>query len=84
MDELKNSIISFHDANLPINILLPQRLKLLREHHELSQQTVSDLLSVSRSAYAYYENGKNDMRLSDLVRVARLFGVSTDYLLGIE
>lgn len=84
MDELKNSVVSFHKASLPVNILVPQRIRLLREHHSLSQETVSDLLSVSRPAYAFYEKGKYNMRLVDLVRLARLYGVTTDYLLGIN
>jgi len=84
MDEIKNSSLSFHNANLSVKILLPQRIRLLREYHGLSQQTVSDLLSVSRSAYAYYEKGKNHMRLVDIIRLAKLYGVSTDYLLGVD
>jgi len=84
MDELNNSSLSFHNANLPIKILLPQRIRLLREYHGMSQQAVSELLSVSRSAYAYYEKGKYNMRPIDMIRLARLYGVSTDYLLGVD
>ena len=84
LDELKNSELSFHNANLPVEILLPQRIRLLREHHGLSQQAVSELLSVSRSAYAYYEKGKYHMRLVDIIRLSRLYGVSVDFLLGLK
>ena len=84
MDELKNSAVSFYNAKLPVALLFSKRIRQLREYHELSQQTVSELLSVSRAAYGYYENGKNNIRLDDLIRLARLYGVSTDYLWGLS
>ena len=35
-----------------------QRLRLLRDYREMTQQQVADFLNVNRSTYSYYENGK--------------------------
>lgn len=57
------------------------RLRELRQKSGLSQQKVSDILGISRTAYNKYESGviKPVRKLNEL---AALFGVSADYILG--
>ena len=55
-------------------------LKTLRVAKKLTQDQVADYVGVSRSVISAYEN---DMRYPSY-EVLILFGVSTDYLLGIE
>lgn len=58
------------------------RLKLLRTSAKLTQQEVAAHLGVERSTYVKYERGNSDPPSSALVKLADMFGVSVDYLLG--
>ena len=57
-------------------------LRVLREKEGLTQKQVANYLQLSRSTYTYYELGKRQPSLQTLSRLAELFRVSTDYLLG--
>lgn len=59
-------------------------LKRQREARGLSQQALSDLLNVSQGAVGLWESGKRKPDLETLIRIAKLFDVSTDSLLGIS
>lgn len=58
------------------------RLKLLREEKQLTQNDIARLLKITIPAYSYYENGKRDMSPETIIKLADYFSVSTDYLLG--
>lgn len=59
------------------------RLKDLREDHDLSQQQVADYLSMKQPQYSRYERGLRDVPTDVLIRLARLYHTSTDYILGL-
>ncbi|NDO46862.1 helix-turn-helix transcriptional regulator [Clostridium sp. MD294] len=59
-----------------------QRLRELRKEQNLTQSQLSSLLNYSYTAIANYENGRNEPRMSDFIKLANILGVSTDYLLG--
>ena len=63
--------------------ILSTRLKELRENLHLRQDQVAQLMGVNKNAISTYENGTREPSLGMLVRLARLYRVSTDYLLGI-
>ena len=59
-----------------------KRLKDLREDHDLSQETISKLLKITRPQYSLYETGKRDMPV-DLLRIlAKFYNTSIDYIVG--
>ena len=58
------------------------RLKQLREGRDYTQGYMAQLLNISRSTYTKYESGSIQMGQDVLVRLADLFEVSIDYLLG--
>lgn len=58
------------------------RMKLLREQHNLSQTDLARILNISRQSYNFYENEKRDPDTEMLIRIADFFNVSLDYLLG--
>lgn len=60
----------------------PQRLRKLREEHGMLQRELAEKLNLSRVAITQYENGKRFPELETLQKIADLFGVSVDYLLG--
>lgn len=59
-----------------------QRIKDLREDHDLTQQEVADFLKISRSAYSNYENFIRDISAETLARLADFYDTSVDYLMG--
>ena len=65
-------------------MLLANNLKFLRKRHGYTQSQVALLLEINRSTYAYYELGETQPSLLTLVKLARLYDVTTDYLLGIQ
>lgn len=60
------------------------RLKNLREDRDLSQSQVSQYLNCSQSAYSRIENGIQDIPTDYLKRLAKLYGVSIDFLLEMD
>lgn len=60
------------------------RLRKLRLDKKLTQQEVADKLGITRQAYGYYESEKSKREPDHAAtqKLAELFGVSTDYLLG--
>lgn len=59
------------------------RMRNLREDNDLTQQEIAELLDTSQTMYARYERGANEMPIRHLIKLARYYDVSTDYLLGL-
>lgn len=60
------------------------KLKSARIQNNLSRKEVSKLLGISVSTIGFYESNERQPSLSILIKLAALYKVSTDYLLGIE
>lgn len=60
-----------------------QRLKQLRKKSNMLQKDVANKLGITESAYGYYEQGRREPSNETLKQLANIFGVTTDYLLGI-
>ncbi|EAF8670111.1 XRE family transcriptional regulator [Listeria monocytogenes] len=58
------------------------RLKQLRKNNNKTQEDISKILGISRGAYSHIENGRNEPDMETIVKLADIFEVSTDYLLG--
>jgi len=59
-----------------------KRLLELRKQHNMTQRDVANYLSIAQPSYIRYENGTAEPTLDNLVRLADLFDVSSDYLIG--
>lgn len=60
-----------------------QRIRDLREDHDLKQRQIADYLCCSQQVYSNYELGQRDIPTEILIKLADLYSVSTDYLLGL-
>ncbi|HBA68402.1 MAG TPA: XRE family transcriptional regulator [Lachnospiraceae bacterium] len=60
------------------------KIKNLREESHLKQRQVADYLGISQQAYSYYELDKRELPSRHVVNLAKLYHVSTDYILGME
>ena len=67
-----------------IYTLVMNRLLLLREEKGISQESVAQLLNVSRQAYSRYERGERELGYPALLKLSQFFDVSVDYLLGFS
>ena len=60
------------------------RLKELRLENNLSQPKLAEKIGVTQKAIDFWEKGINEPKVSYVIKLAIFFGVSADYLLGIE
>ena len=58
------------------------RIKDLREDRDLTQKEVADFLHIKQNTYSQYENGHRQLPIDALIKLARFYGTSTDYILG--
>lgn len=63
---------------------MKNNIKAAREKHGLTQQECADLFDVKLRAWQTYEQGVSEPKFEVLCKIADLFGVTTDYLLGRE
>lgn len=64
--------------------LLGKRLRRFRKENGYSQNHIASILGVERSTYTYYETGKTVPVIFDLMRLADLYNISLDELLGFH
>ena len=58
------------------------RLKELRMQNRLTQQQLAEMLGVTQAALSGWENEKSGIDNGSLLKCAKIFDVSIDYLLG--
>ena len=61
-----------------------KRMRDLREDSDYTQEYVAHYLGTSQTMYARYERGANELPLHHLIRLCKLYHVSSDYLLGLS
>ena len=59
-----------------------ERIKELRKARRMTQNEFAERINVTKSTVSAYENGSRLPSYDVLIRIARLFKVSTDHLLG--
>lgn len=64
--------------------MIAEKIKLLREERGGTQAELARRLSITRNGVNSWEQGLSTPSPACLVDLARVFSVSTDYLLGIE
>lgn len=62
--------------------MLYQRIRALREDHDLTQVQMGIALSCSQRVYSNYERGELDIPTEILIKLADFYDVSVDYLLN--
>lgn len=64
--------------------MLGKRINELRLAHGWNQVQLANRLNISKQTISNWENDNIQPSIEMLVRIARLFNVTTDYLLGLE
>ena len=60
------------------------RLRDLREDADLTQTQVAAVLHMSQTGYSKYETEENDIPTQVLIKLAKFYHTSTDYILGVS
>lgn len=58
------------------------RIRDLREDKDMNQTQIAKMLDMSQTGYSKYETGENDIPTAILIKLARFYNTSIDYLLG--
>ena len=64
--------------------MFSSRLCELRKSRGITQQALADVIEVSQQTVAQWEKGTREPNLEKLIVLAKLFGVTVDYLVGVE
>ena len=62
----------------------PERLKKAREQRGISQSELGRILRIMPSNIVLYEQGKTEPSLENIVFIAKILGVTVDWLVGLE
>lgn len=63
-------------------VIIADRVRALRLSKKMTQEELSDKINTNTLTYRGYENLKSDIPIVYLIRIADLFDVSLDYLMG--
>ena len=60
-----------------------ERLRNIREDHDLTQAELGRLLNKSQQGYNHIEAGRAELKIDDLMKLCRFYGLSADYIIGL-
>ena len=60
-----------------------KRLRELREDHDKYQKEIAEILNISQQYYSEYEKGKRPIQVEYIVKLAKFYNVSADYILEL-
>ena len=60
-----------------------ERLRGLREDHDLTQAELGRILNKSQQGYNHIEAGRAELKIDDLVKLCKFYNLSADYIVGL-
>ena len=54
----------------------------MREDRDMTQTQIAKILGMSQTGYSKYETGENDIPTAVLIKLARFYNTSIDFILG--
>ena len=60
-----------------------KRIKDLREDNDKHQKDIAQLLGISQQYYSEYESGNTTIPITHLITLAKYYGTSIDYIVGL-
>ena len=65
-------------------LILAERLYILRKEMNITQEAAGKELGISLNSYCRYEKNEREPNAPTLVKMARFYNVSLDYLVGLK
>ncbi len=59
------------------------RMRNLREDRDLTQSQVAKIINKSQQGYSHIEEGRAELKIDDLIKLCKFYGVSADYMIGL-
>ena len=59
------------------------RIRDLREDHDIKQKEIAEFLFCDQSLYSKYERGLRSVPVEIIVKLAKYYNTSVDYILGL-
>ena len=59
------------------------RMRNLREDNDLTQKAVGAIINKSQQGYSHIEDGRAELKIEDLIKLCKFYGVSADYMIGL-
>ena len=63
---------------------MDNRIKDLREDHDLTQTQVAEAIGITQRKYSYIETGTQQLTSEILIKLSKFYGVSVDYILRLS
>jgi len=60
-----------------------QRIRDLREDHDINQKDLAEKIGLYTTTYARYERGEQEIPLYIAIEIAKFYNVSLDYIAGL-
>jgi len=67
-----------------MNIVVGNKLKILRKNKKMSQEEVADCLHISQSAYARMESGESSSWANHILTICKIFVITPEDLLKVD
>ena len=64
--------------------MMGEKLRLARKKAKMSQEEVAEKLNIARSNISKYEHDKLEPNIHTIKQFCKIYGITADYLLGIE
>ena len=58
-------------------------MRALREDRDLKQREVAAVINKSQQGYSHIEDGRAELKIDDLIKLCKFYGVSADYFVGL-
>ena len=60
-----------------------ERMRNIREDHDLTQSEIAKLLNKSQQGYNHIETGRAELKIDDLIKLCKFYNLSADYIIGL-
>ena len=60
------------------------RMRNLREDRDLTQRELALVINKSQQGYSHIEEGRAELKIEDLIKLCKFYGVSADYFIGLQ
>jgi transcriptional regulator with XRE-family HTH domain len=60
-----------------------ERMRNLREDNDLTQREVAKIINKSQQGYSHIEEGREELKIDDMIKLCKFYDVSADYFVGM-
>ncbi len=61
-----------------------ERMRALREDRDLPQRVLAQVINKSQQGYSHIEDGRAELKIDDLIKLCKFYGVTADYFIGLS